>query len=269
MAIKIGNQITLDGQFADWLATDALMTSANTVAGYQVYGAFLSDATLGNTYVIGIDATATTDAAIAAGTVIYLNTDRNNATGFSPFGKVGAEYEVQFALDSIRSPSALSVFGHIRRRHHPAQRRGATRCRLLQQRRECRTRDPAGVADAGRGRRTHLDQFCHPGQWRTGSAWRFLHQSGIHHHRPRGGCSDNDRQPDHARWDLRGLAGGRHRHKSGKRRRGLSNRRRIPQRCDARQHLRDRYRRDRRDGPGHRPGRYALFEYGSKRRNRL
>ena len=38
------------------------MTSENTVAGYQVYGAFLNDATLGNTYVIGIDATATTDA---------------------------------------------------------------------------------------------------------------------------------------------------------------------------------------------------------------
>jgi serralysin len=100
MATTIGNQITLDGQFTDWLATDAVMTSGNTVAGYQVYGAFLTDATLGNTYVIGIDATATTDAAIVAGTVIYLNTDQNNTTGYSPFGKVGAEYEVQFALDS-------------------------------------------------------------------------------------------------------------------------------------------------------------------------
>ena len=100
MATTIGNQITLDGQFTDWLATDAVMTSGNTVAGYQVYGAFLNDATLGNTYVIGIDATATTDAAIVAGTVIYLNTDQNNTTGYSPFGKVGAEYEVQFALDS-------------------------------------------------------------------------------------------------------------------------------------------------------------------------
>ncbi|MGC1411859.1 MAG: hypothetical protein WA864_23270, partial [Acetobacteraceae bacterium] len=100
MATTIGNQITLDGQFTDWLATDAVMTSQNTVAGYQVYGAFLNDATLGNTYVIGIDATATTDAAIAAGTVIYLNADQNNTTGYSPFGKVGAEYEVQFALDS-------------------------------------------------------------------------------------------------------------------------------------------------------------------------
>ena len=64
MAITIGQQITLDGQFTDWLATDAVMTSENTVTGYQVYGAFLNDATLGNTYVIGIDATAATDPVI-------------------------------------------------------------------------------------------------------------------------------------------------------------------------------------------------------------
>ena len=101
MAITIGQQITLDGQFTDWLATDALMTSENTVIGYQVYGAFLNDATLGNTYVIGIDATAATDQVIAAGTVIYLNTDQNNTTGYElSFGNVGAEYEVQFALDA-------------------------------------------------------------------------------------------------------------------------------------------------------------------------
>ena len=59
---------------------------------------------LGNTYVIGLDATdSTNDPAIAAGTVIYLNTDQNNTTGYSPFGgvdTVGAEYEVQFALDN-------------------------------------------------------------------------------------------------------------------------------------------------------------------------
>src|ERR1700722_1421086 len=101
MAITIGNQITLDGQFTEWLATDALMTSGNTAAGYQVYGAFLNDATLGNTYVIGIDATPATDPVIAPGTIIYLNTDQNSTTGYElSFGNVGAEYEVQFALDS-------------------------------------------------------------------------------------------------------------------------------------------------------------------------
>ncbi len=110
MAIIIGNRITLDGQFSDWLATDAVMTSANTVAGYQVYGAFLNDATLG-TYVIAIDATVANDPVIGPGTVVYLNTDRNNTTGFSPFGNVGAEYEVQFSLDSnnVLQPYLYSV----------------------------------------------------------------------------------------------------------------------------------------------------------------
>jgi serralysin len=96
----IGNLIVLDGEFTDWPATDMIMTPENTVAGYQVYGAFLNDATLGNTYVFGIDATASTDPVIGAGSILYLNTDQNDATGYSPFGNIGAEYEVQFALNS-------------------------------------------------------------------------------------------------------------------------------------------------------------------------
>ena len=112
VAITIGNLITLDGQFTDWPAADSVMTSGNTVAGYQVYGAFLDDATLGNTYVIGIDATAATDPVIAANTFIYLNTDQNTTTGYDPFGDpVGAEYEVQFALGSnnVLQPYLYSV----------------------------------------------------------------------------------------------------------------------------------------------------------------
>src|SRR5580692_6428416 len=99
MATTIGNLITLDGQFADWPAADSIMTPGNTVAGYQVYGALINDATLGNTYVIGVNATAATDSVIAANTFIYLNTDQNAATGYSPFGAVGAEYYVQFSTD--------------------------------------------------------------------------------------------------------------------------------------------------------------------------
>ncbi len=111
MATTIGNLITLDGQFTDWPAADSLMTPANTVAGYKVYGALLNDATLGNTYVIGIDATATTDPVIGANTFIYLDTDQNRATGFSPFGSVGAEYEVQFSPSSsgVVQPYLYSV----------------------------------------------------------------------------------------------------------------------------------------------------------------
>ena len=100
MPTIIGNLITLDGQFSDWPLADSLMKTGNTVAGYQTYGALLNDATLGNTYVIGIDATSATDPVIGPNTYIYLNTDQNTSTGFSPFGAVGAEYYVQFAPDA-------------------------------------------------------------------------------------------------------------------------------------------------------------------------
>src|ERR1700736_4846584 len=111
MATTIGNLITLDGQFTDWPLNDSVMTPVNTVAGYQVYGALLNDATLGKNYVIGIDATATTDPVIGANTFIYLDTDQNRATGYSPFGSVGAEYYVQFSPNSsgVVQPYLYSV----------------------------------------------------------------------------------------------------------------------------------------------------------------
>src|ERR1700724_2869565 len=111
MATTIGNLITLDGQFTDWPAVDAVMTPTNTVAGYQLYGALINDATLGNTYLIGIDATITASPVIGANTFIYLDTDQNRATGFSPFGSVGAEYYVQFSPNSsgVVQPYLYSV----------------------------------------------------------------------------------------------------------------------------------------------------------------
>src|ERR1700688_2921371 len=111
MATTIGNLITLDGQFTDWPLNDSVMRPVNTVAGYQIYGGLLNDAPLGKNYVIGIDATVTTDPVIAANTFIYLNTDQNKATGFSPFGSVGAEDYVQFAPDSngVLQPYLYSV----------------------------------------------------------------------------------------------------------------------------------------------------------------
>ena len=111
MGTTIDNLITLDGSFTDWPASDMVMTQGNTVTGYQIYGAFLNDATLGNTYVIGIDATGTTDPVIGASTIIYLNTDQNDTTGYSPFGDVGAEFEVQFSLDAsgVLQPYLYSV----------------------------------------------------------------------------------------------------------------------------------------------------------------
>ena len=111
MATTIGNLITLDGQFADWPVTDSVVTPSNTVAGYQVYGALINDATLGKNYVVGIDATVVTDPVLASNTFIYLNTDQNTATGFSPFGNVGAEYYVQFApgTNGVLQPFLYSV----------------------------------------------------------------------------------------------------------------------------------------------------------------
>ncbi len=50
----------------------------------------------GDTYFIGIDATSASDLVIGAGTTIWLNTDQNTTTGYSPFGKIGAEYNVTY-----------------------------------------------------------------------------------------------------------------------------------------------------------------------------
>ena len=91
MATTIGNVITLDGQFIDWPLTDAVGIPGNSVAEYGIYGALIDDAALGKNYVIGIEAAVSTDPVIAANTFIYLNTDQNRATGFTPFGSVGAE----------------------------------------------------------------------------------------------------------------------------------------------------------------------------------
>jgi hypothetical protein len=83
MATQIG-PIILDGTFTDWTAAEALMTPANTVAGYQVYGALINDATQGGqNYVIGIDATDTSAAPIGPNSIIYLNTDRDKTTGLA------------------------------------------------------------------------------------------------------------------------------------------------------------------------------------------
>lgn len=100
MAIRIGNLKTLDGLFDDWLPGESIMTPANTVGGYQIFGAVVNDATSGKNFVIGIDATVATDPVIASNTFIYLNSDQIKTTGFTPFGSVGAEYYVQFSVDT-------------------------------------------------------------------------------------------------------------------------------------------------------------------------
>lgn len=111
MATTIGTLITLDGEFTDWQPSSIVERPTNTVAEYQIYGSLVDDATLGKNYVLGIDATVATDPAIAAFTFIYLNTDQSTATGYTPFGSVGAEYYVQFLPDanSVLQPYLYSV----------------------------------------------------------------------------------------------------------------------------------------------------------------
>ena len=111
MATTIGNLITLDGGFTDWPSIDTVERPENAVANYQIYGALVDDATLGKNYVVGINATVATDPAVAAFTFIHLNTDQNTATGYTPFGSVGAEYYVKFLPDAnnVLQPYLYSV----------------------------------------------------------------------------------------------------------------------------------------------------------------
>jgi Ca2+-binding RTX toxin-like protein len=98
---KVG-AFTLDGGFTDWPLTALVQIPANTVPGYNVYGQLVADAA-GAAYVIGLEATSTAYPMIGQGATIYLNTDQNAATGFSPSwaaSAVGAEYAVVFEANA-------------------------------------------------------------------------------------------------------------------------------------------------------------------------
>ncbi len=83
--------ITIDGNLSDWTAAELIDNPGNFVPGYALYGTVEND-----TYCIAIQATAATDPVIGAGTTIWLNTDQNTATGYSPFDSIGADYNVTF-----------------------------------------------------------------------------------------------------------------------------------------------------------------------------
>jgi serralysin len=88
--------ITVNGDFSDWIASELITTPANFVPGYSLYGTVQNDS-----YLIAVDATLATDPVIGAGTTIWLNTDQNTATGYSPFGSIGAEYNVTYVNGSF------------------------------------------------------------------------------------------------------------------------------------------------------------------------
>jgi serralysin len=80
--------IVLDGSLTDWTAADRLDQPANGVAGYSVYARYES-----GTYYFALVAPVS----IGANTTLWLNTDRNAATGFQVFGNsVGAEFNINF-----------------------------------------------------------------------------------------------------------------------------------------------------------------------------
>src|SRR6185312_10166476 len=81
--------ISVNGSFSDWNSAERIDNPANAVAGYALYGT--ADP---NNYYIGIQATIGTDPVIGAGTTLWLNTDQNTATGYSPFASIGADYNV-------------------------------------------------------------------------------------------------------------------------------------------------------------------------------
>ena len=92
--LTFGN-ITLDGNLSDWTVNNRLDFLPGTgQLGYEVYGQLVGD-----NYIFAIKSDST---AIASGTTVWLNTDRDASTGYQVFGStVGAEYNVNFFTDNV------------------------------------------------------------------------------------------------------------------------------------------------------------------------
>lgn len=85
--------IALDGGLADWTNADRLDLSGGGVTGYGLYGRYEA----GN-FIFAISAPS----AIGPNTTLWLNTDRNKATGFQVFGfAAGAEYNINFDANGV------------------------------------------------------------------------------------------------------------------------------------------------------------------------
>src|ERR687889_378332 len=86
MSMATIGSISLDGNLSDWTAADRLDHPGARREGYEIYGRYDGDH-----YIIAIKA----DTTIGANTTVWLNTDRNPATGYQIFGSSGgAEYNV-------------------------------------------------------------------------------------------------------------------------------------------------------------------------------
>jgi serralysin len=84
---------TVDGSLADWTASERLdsVATGTAQAGYELYGKYAA-----NNYLFAIRSAQN----IGTSTTIWLNTDRNTATGYQIWGFAGgAEYNINFAAD--------------------------------------------------------------------------------------------------------------------------------------------------------------------------
>jgi serralysin len=84
--------INVDGNLTDWTAAERLDTAPNTgQPGYEVYGKYAA-----SNYVFAIKSAV----AIGNGSTIWIDADRNAATGYQIFGFAGgAEFNIQIGLD--------------------------------------------------------------------------------------------------------------------------------------------------------------------------
>lgn len=85
---------TLDGSLTDWAASTRLDSAATGTAGYALYGDLQ-----GGTYTFAIDSDTVQ---IGTNTTIWLDTDRDGATGYQVWGwAVGAEYNINIGADGV------------------------------------------------------------------------------------------------------------------------------------------------------------------------
>ncbi|MEA1832405.1 DUF4214 domain-containing protein [Methylobacterium durans] len=94
----------IDGNLADWTASERLDTSRTGIANYALYAT-----QEGDQYIFAIQAPV----AIGAFTTLWLNTDRNENTGAQPFAGAGtgAEFYVDFATDGLPYLFSGTEFG--------------------------------------------------------------------------------------------------------------------------------------------------------------
>jgi Ca2+-binding RTX toxin-like protein/peptidoglycan/xylan/chitin deacetylase (PgdA/CDA1 family) len=88
----LASTITLDGQLTDWTNIDRLDFGMTGLNGSKVYGRFV-----GGTYHFAIESSTVS---IGANSTMWLNTDRNEATGYQIWDRhLGAEYKIEFEND--------------------------------------------------------------------------------------------------------------------------------------------------------------------------